>query len=110
MGGTISLQLQGIKQWRFSMMPRRSTPSKLGDFSRHGAVYEDGGWDPEYVVNVTAGEILFIPPGAVHETQSVGGEWSASVSYQISSPPPALLWSASTQDFGGSVISTSAGL
>ena len=87
---TMSVQLDGTKQWRLGEIPTTHKRTVRRGTYRDGAVYEQafvrqhlGGrdWDPYYVFELRKGEGLFIPPGTIHETRNVGagGACAASV-------------------------------
>ena len=86
---TISIQLDGRKVWRLGFMERRTTTvlgSAYGDGKRYAQPGEE--WRPLYNVSLDPGDVLFIPPGFVHETFNEGEGCALSLTHQFSTPMP----------------------
>eukprot|EP00656_Telonema_subtile_P002891 TRINITY_DN11323_c0_g1_i2.p1 TRINITY_DN11323_c0_g1~~TRINITY_DN11323_c0_g1_i2.p1 ORF type:complete len:334 (-),score=79.72 TRINITY_DN11323_c0_g1_i2:230-1231(-) len=82
----MSITLGGKKRWRLSPMPAVHTVATtvpIHDGSINASV-----WTPTYEFELGPGEGVFFPSGFVHETNNVGDECSASVTYQFDYPSP----------------------
>jgi len=83
-GTTMSVQLAGTKRWRLRALDARRAPYLA-------MIYVDGDldstrWEPHYNITLSKGDALFVPPGFVHETLTVGEGCASSVTFQFGNP------------------------
>jgi ribosomal protein L16 Arg81 hydroxylase len=85
---TMSIQLSGTKRWRIGQPPP-ATPAtfhKQHSLADGVSLLLTSGWDPTHAVDLQPGDVLFLPPGWVHETTNIGRTCAASITYQWDSP------------------------
>ena len=85
---TASLQISGRRVWRLGMMARRCAPF-LSFMYSDGVPYQWNGFKPLFQATVNPGDMLFFPPGMLHETKNIGDVCAASVTFQFDLPQAA---------------------
>ena len=85
---TASLQISGRRVWRLGMMARRCVPF-ISYMYGDGVPYSWNGFKPIFQATVNPGDMLFFPPGMLHETKNICDVCAASVTFQFDFPQAA---------------------